>query len=644
MEEKKEQPKPEENQEQVSKPEENFQVASEDEKKEKSSKISNDESTYSLEEGISSSDGDSDQDENDDLDLKHYDAFSVAQIKEEAMRLLKDEPDLLKVRTGIVVLRELYEKHIEEERKIILQAAAEDDEEIQKDALKSIEKKEKEFAAIWALFKEKRKEYFAKLEQEKEDNYNKKLSLLEELKTLINSGEPLKKTFDEFNVIQGKWREIGMVPKDKNNELWLNYNHFVGLFLEKVNMYHELRDLDKKKNLELKIELCEKAEALILAKLLHESFKKLQDLHVQWKEIGPVPVDQSEELWQRFKTASEKIREARITFYEEQKKKQKINFEAKTALLEKARILASAELNTIKEWNAQTKEINELYQLWRSIGRAPKENNDKVWSDFKGILDSFFTVRKEFFAVIRQEYDDNYNKKLNICMQVEAVQESTEWTKTANELKRLQGEWKKIGPAPRAKSDAIWKRFRAACDHFFNNKNDYYKNLSKNEAENFEKKQILLDEFLKHKFVDDKKENLNTIHEYQRKWVEIGRVPFEKKDEIQQKWRKQVDDTLDKLKISRFESDNKRFKERIEKLSESKGGQYELNDEVRKLKSRISKLQQDVLLWENNLSFFSSSKNADILLKEYHDKIDKAKIDIKVMKEKQKFLNAKLNK
>lgn len=601
------------------------------------SKISaSDENTYSLEED----EMDNDEDDNDEevgIDIAAFDSFNLDQAKDEAVRLLQEETDIYKIRPAIIKLHEIHSRLILEERGK-LDHSDEEEDEIHKDAIKQIDKKEADFVAVWNLFKEKRKEYFNQLEAEREDNFNEKLALLEDLKNLIDTEEPLKKTFDEFKNIQEKWREIGMVPKEKNNELWLNYNHFVGLFLEKVNMYHELRDLDKKKNMEIKVELCEKAEALILDKSPHESFKKLQDLHRLWKETGPVPQEHNDELWERFKVASEKIREARIGYYEEMKKKQEANLEAKTALVEKTRSLASAELNSIKEWNAKTKEINELFQLWRSIGRAPKEHNDKVWIEFKGILDAFFAARKEYFDDIRQEYDDNYNKKLNICMQAEAVKESTEWNKTANELKRYQEEWKKIGPVPRAKSNVIWQRFRAACDYFFERKNDYFKNLKKNEAENYKNKKKLIEEFVKYEFSKDKKQNLEAIHDFQRRWFEIGRVPFEKKDEIQREWRKIVDETLEKLKISRFESDNKRFKERIENLADSKGGQNELRDELRRLSGKIKKVEQDVILWENNLSFFRSSKNADILLKEYHDKIDAAKVDIKVMKEKQKFL------
>ena len=282
--------------------------------------------------------------------------------------------------------------------------------------------------------------------------------------------------------------------------------------------------------------------------------------------------------------------------------------------------------------------------MWRTVGPTPKENNDKIWAEFKEILDSFYADRKEFFNAIRSELNENYNKKLNIYLEAEAVKESNDWRKTSNELIRLQNEWKKIGPVPKAKSDAIWKRFRAACDEFFERKKKYYENLSDVESENLQKKTDLINELGNYTFTEDNKENLNLIHEFQRRWFEIGRVPIAKKDEIQAEWQKVVDQTLDKLKISKFESENTRYKERMEYMAKMSDGNDKMWAELKKLRFNISKLEQDVQLWENNLGFFANSKNADVLLKEFRDKIDKAKTDIKVMKEKEKYLQGLINK
>ena len=599
------------------------------------------ESTYVLEDVAEAPQEEEHIAEIHEVDYCKWDNYNLDEIKAEALSVIQQGEDLMMVGQSLKKLRELHNAQMEIEHQKLVELGEEDPEAPEHKEL--LDKKAVEFNAIWGLYQEKRKEHFDNISRQQEENYEKKLVLLDDLKKLIEEGEPLKNTFDEFKRIQEKWREIGMVPKDKSNDLWLNYNHHVQMFLDKVKLNRELRDLDMKKNMETKVELCEKAEELIFEKSLHESFKKLQDLHRQWKETGPVPSDVKDQIWERFRNASEKIREIRISHYEELNKKLEANLEAKQALVDKARNIASAEINTMKEWNAATKEMNELFGLWRTIGPAPKENNDKVWADFKGILDAFYAARKEYFNAIRSELNENYNKKLNICLEAEALRESNDWKKTSNDLIRLQNEWKKVGPVPKVKSDIIWKRFRAACDDFFNRKKSYFENLSTVEAENLQKKLDLIKELEERTFSDDSKENLNVIHEFQRRWFEIGRVPIEKKDEIQAEWQNKIDQTLDKLKISRFESENTRYKERMESVSKMSDGRDKMWTEVKKLRFNISKLEQDVQLWENNLGFFANSKNAEILLKEFRDKIDRAKTDIKVMKEKEKYLQGLMN-
>lgn len=594
------------------------------------------ESSYILDDNSSIENEESEENEVDatEIDFSKWNEYDLDKIKEEAESFINNAEDITRVGAIMKKLRELHNTKIDLEKQNLVEA----DEENLQEQIQDLEAKDAEFSKVWDSYQKKRKEHFDNIQKTQEENYSKKIALLDDLKKIIEDGEPLKNTFDEFRNIQEKWREIGMVPKDKNNDLWLNYNHHVQMFLDKVKLNRELRDLDMKKNMELKVELCEKAEALIIEKSMHEAFKKLQDLHRQWKEIGPVPSDIKDEIWDRFRNASEKIREVRIKHYEELNKKLDANLEAKLAIKEKAQAIASGELNNIKSWNKATKKINELFELWRSIGPVPKENNNQVWTEFKGILDTFFASRKEYFDIIKTELNENYNKKLNICLEAEAIKYSNEWKKTSNELIRLQNEWKKIGAVPKAKSDAIWLRFRAACDDFFNRKKEYFDNISTIEAENLNKKTELIKEIEEYKFSDDNKENLNVIHDFQRRWFEIGRVPIAKKEKIQNEWQKKIDTILEKLKISRFEAENKRYKEHIDAISKMNDGNDKMWTELKKLRFNLSKLEQDINLWENNLSFFSNSKNAELLLKEFHDKINKAKVDLKVMKEKEKYL------
>ncbi|PKP03621.1 MAG: hypothetical protein CVU11_07700 [Bacteroidetes bacterium HGW-Bacteroidetes-6] len=596
------------------------------------------ESNYQLEDVIPEKPEDTDEHEDElaPLDFSEYEKYDLEQLKDEALRLIQQAEDITVVRPAFLKLRELHNALVDVEQQRIGELPDDDEEAL--GFKEEIDKKSKEFGAIWGIFQEKRKEHFEDQARQMEENHEKKLALLEDLKKLIDSEEPLKNTFDEFKKIQESWREIGMVPKDKNNDLWLSYNHHVQLFLDKVKLNRELRDLDMKKNLEIKVELCEKAEELILEKSVHEAFKRLQDLHRIWKETGPVPGDVKDEIWDRFRNASEKIREIRIGHYEDLNKKFEANYEAKQALVEKARNIASAEFSTMKQWNSSTKEMNELFDLWRSIGPAPKEHNEKVWTDFKSILDAFYAARKEYFNTIRQELNENYNKKLNICLEAEALKDNSDWRKTSQDLIRLQNEWKKVGPVHKIKSDILWKRFRTACDDFFNRKKAYFENINAVESENMQKKLDLINELGQHTFSDNNKENLVAIHEFQRRWFDAGRVPIEKKDELQSTWNKKIDEILSQLKISRFETENVRFKERMDSISASDDGRDKMWQEVKRIRFNVSKMEQDVQLWENNMGFFASSKNADILLKEFKEKIEKAKVDIKVMKEKEKYL------
>lgn len=594
------------------------------------------ESNYDLDDVIPAKIEESEEHEIIPIDFAEYEKLDLDQLKEEALRLIQQADDITVVRFAFLKLRELHNALVDIEQHRINELS--DDDEDAESFKDNLDKKTKEFGAIWGIFQEKRKEHFDDQARLMEENHEKKLALLEELKKLIESGDPLKNTFDEFKKIQESWREIGMVPKDKNNDLWLSYNHHVQLFLDKVKLNRELRDLDMKKNLEIKVELCEKAEELILEKSVHEAFKRLQDLHRIWKETGPVPSDVKDEIWDRFRNASEKIREIRIGHYDDLNKKFEANYEAKLALVEKARNIASAEFSTMKQWNSATKEMNELFDLWRSIGPAPKENNDKVWTDFKAILDAFYAARKEYFDTIRQELNENYNKKLNICLEAEALKDHSDWRKTSQDLIRLQNEWKKVGPVHKIKSDILWKRFRTACDDFFNRKKAFFENINAVESENMQKKLDLINELEQHTFSDNNKENLIAIHEFQRRWFDAGRVPLDKKDELQSNWNKKIDEILSKLKISRFETENARFKERMDSISGADDGRDKMWQEVKRIRFTVSKMEQDVQLWENNLGFFANSKNADILLKEFKEKIEKAKVDIKVMKEKEKYL------
>ncbi|MFW6248949.1 MAG: DUF349 domain-containing protein, partial [Bacteroidota bacterium] len=479
------------------------------------------------------------------------------------------------------------------------------------------------FDKAFALYKQKKYVYDQAFEKQKEDNLKAKEALLEDLRQLIESEEELKRTYDIFKELQDKWREIGPVPQASKNTLWNNYHFLVEKFFDKVKINKELRDLDLKKNLESKTELCEKAEELLLEPSINKSFEKLQKLHEAWKETGPAPKDKKDQIWERFKAASDALNERRQKYYDNLREEQNKNYAAKIVLCEKAEEIASETPKTPKNWQGNTDKINELFKVWKTIGFAPKKVNDEIWVRFRTALDKFFKAKKEFFSNYKDEQNENYNQKLHICAQAEALKDSEDWKKTTDELITLQQQWKKIGPVPRKVSDKIWKRFRGACDEFFNRKSAYFANIGEKQEENLIRKKELIEKIRIYEYTDDKSKNLDVLKDFQRQWMEIGHVPIKEKDRIQNEFRKTINDQFDKLNISRKAQSTIGFKNKIESLKNSPNADNIIHKERNFLTGKINTLQNDIKLWENNIGFFASSKKADVLKAEFEKKIEK---------------------
>ncbi len=498
---------------------------------------------------------------------------------------------------------------------------------------------EQRFNAAFAKYKHNKAKYTEELEQEKQVNLKKKLHILEQLKELINSEETLKKTYDEFRKLQEQWKEIGMVPAGELNNLWQNYHFLVEKFFDKVRINKELRDLDLKKNMEAKLALCEKAEELLMEDSIIKSFKLLQKYHDQWREIGPVPSDKKDALWERFKAATDKINQRRREHYKELQEQQERNLEAKSALCDKAEEIAEMEYQNLKEWNAATDKMNELLKVWKTIGRAPGKKNDEVWARLKGSLDKFFTAKKAYLAKIKEQQINNYNLKIDLCVRAEALQDSEEWGKTTRELINLQKEWKKIGPVPRKHSDKIWARFRAACDHFFNRKEEHFKNIHAEEENNLKLKQELIKEVENYEVKESKEENLEAVKSFQKRWIEIGHVPFNQKDKIHKQYKEAFEKLMDKLNINNMELSVQNYQNHLEMLKNSPDGDRKLSRERFNLSQKIKKIEEDVRLLENNIGFFSNSKSSESLKRNFEKKIEKAKNELEVLKKKIRLID-----
>jgi lipocalin len=574
-----------------------------------------------------------DQDKKTEQDYDLMPREHLVSLLEETVRIV----DLNSIKAAVALIKVAFLKKEKDENESLLKKFL-DDGGKKEEYSPAPDNLTERFNIAFGIYREKKTRFNEELEKQKHHNLALKLKILDDLKHLVESEEELKRTYDAFKTLQDKWKEIGLVPKTEINNLWQNYNFLVEKFFDKVKINKELKDLDLKKNLEAKMDLCEKTEELLLETSVIRSFQQLQRYHEVWREIGPVPQDKKDEIWERFRNATEKINERRQEHYEKLKEDQEKNTETKTLLCEKAEHLAEKIINTAKDWQEQTNILNDLLKEWKTVGPAPKKQNDELWIRFKTAVDNFFNNKKEFFGKLKDEQVTNYNQKLNLCLQAEAIKLNQDWRHTTEELIRLQQEWKKIGPVPKKYSDKIWKRFRAACDEFFNAKSFYYANIDSKEEENLKLKQELIQQIKDYHFGEDNNENLRIIKEFQRKWMEIGHVPMKFKNDLHNEFRNVINQNLDKLKISPVEKNTIGFKTKFETIAHNPGSDHVIYKEKSIIITRINTLKNDIKLWENNVGFFANSKKANVLKEEFLNKIDKAKEDIKVLEEKLKFL------
>lgn len=500
---------------------------------------------------------------------------------------------------------------------------------------------EQRLKELFAEYRTKRNEFIAKLEEEKENNYKIKLQIIEELKELIDSNETLNQTFNTFRDLQQRWKETGPVPQAYVKDLWETYNLHVENFYNFIKINKELRDLDLKKNYETKLQLCEEAEELVLDPSPVNAFHKLQKLHEQWRETGPVANEYKEQLWERFREASTKINKRHQEYFNSIKEEQKHNLELKTELCVKTEELSVAPLSTRKEWNKASEQLIDIQKVWKTIGFAPKKDNTKIYERFRNACDKFFENKRNFYLQIKAEMENNLHLKNDICAAAEALQESEEWKKATDELIALQKRWKEIGPVSRRYSDAIWKRFRSACDKFFERKAAFFASLDQQYEDNLAKKKQLLEE-LKTFVVENKERGFEALKELQHRWAEIGFVPIKQKEAIQKEYRKAVDTIFAKLRSNEKENRLERFKGKISSIAEG-GDRRRLRFERDRLYNKMKQIESDIALLENNIGFFSKSKNAEAMIREVNNKIAKAKEEMATLIEKIEMIDKQNN-
>lgn len=483
----------------------------------------------------------------------------------------------------------------------------------------AVDAEEVRLKEYFAIYRAKREEYMAGLEKSKEENLRVKLQIIEELKTLVATGETVGQTFQTFRALQQRWKEAGAVPQANVKDVWETYNLHVENFYDFVKINKELRDLDLQRNMESKTALCEAAEALAGEESVVVAFRKLQDLHEQWREIGPVAREQKDAIWERFKEASSRINRRHQEYFEGIKEEQKKNLALKTELCEKAEELSTEMLTTRKEWNKASERLIEIQKVWKTIGFAPKKENAKIYERFRAACDKFFELKRSFYEGVKTEMEHNLQLKVEICEAAETIQDSEQWKKSADELIELQKRWKEIGPVSRRHSDAVWKRFRAACDHFFARKSAHFAGVDAEHTANLEKKNALLAEI---ESFDISGGSIEDIKEFQRRWSEIGYVPIREKDALQKRYRAAIDKLFATLRGGDRERRAENFRN---KISTMKGNGGKLRSERDRLYNKVKQLEADIATLENNIGFFSRSKGAEALIRDVENKIERAK-------------------
>ena len=476
---------------------------------------------------------------------------------------------------------------------------------------------EQNFKAIYSDYKRERAEYMSRLEAEREESLKKKKAIIEELKALVEGQEDVSSQFTVFRELQNRWREAGPVPVQSYRDINDTYQYYVEKFYDMVKINRDLRDLDFKKNLEAKEAFCAAAEKLAENENVVNAFHELQKLHEQWKEYGPVAKEKREEIWDRFKAATSVINKKYQAHFEGLKAQQEENLEKKKVLCEKLEEIAEREIKNTADWNQLSKEIESLQAEWRTIGFATKKENQKIYDRFRAACDKFFESKREHYTTIKDSMSANLEKKQAIIEQAEALKSSTEWKKTADQLIALQKQWKEIGAVPRKKSEQLWKRFRAACDEFFANRdansgceNDYYGNLKS--------KKRLIEEVRAYQCSEDDAANAAQMRSFNEKWQAIGHVPFKEKDKINDEFRTAM---------------HEKFPLFAKQRGQANQGHSAKNPKD-SLIAKYNALQQDVVTYENNIGFFAASKNSAPLIQQMQQKIDDAKAELRRLEEK----------
>ena len=497
---------------------------------------------------------------------------------------------------------------------------------------------EEVFKAEMGVIKEKRAKLFLEQEKEKQENLKKKLDIIEKIKAMVTSPEEANKSYQDFKKLQQEWKEIKLVPAEKANELWRNYQLYVEQYYDLLKLNSEAREYDFKKNLEIKTKICEAAEKLGTEEDVISAFHQLQKLHQEFRETGPVAKELREEVWARFKAASTIINKRHQQHFESLRAKEEDNLTKKTALCEKIEEIAKEEIKTAGEWEKKTKDIIAIQAEWKTIGFAPQKMNVKIFERFRAACDDFFSKKAEFFKNMKQQFAENADKKRALIEQAKALQDSTEWKSTSDKLIALQKEWKTIGMVPKKLGDKLWNEFLTACNHFFEARNSANAGTRNEERTNLEKKRGIIEQLKA--LAENAEDNIqDKVRELIDEYNAVGHVPFKEKDKLYKEYHDILDKLYKELNISTARRRLDKFKNNLKNVAEK--GADALDNERARLMRRYEAIKQEVQTYENNLGFLNaSSKKGNSLIDEMNRKVQKLKDDMNLVREKIKAIDA----
>jgi hypothetical protein len=545
--------------------------------------------------------------ERHDIPMQDYDTFSLDALVDELKKLINIDK-VMSVKDHIEEIKKaflLQYSHLLDEKREEFNASKEDpNEEFEYHSpLKS------KFDEYYNVFREKRNAHFKHLQTNLKSNLDNRLAIVEELKELINPQENIKDTLKHFNDLRERWKNAGAIPKDKYNHVWNNYHFHVENFYDYLHLDREARDLDFKYNLEQKQKIIARVEELVNETDISKSFRELQDLHRIWKEdIGPVSKEHRDTIWNKFSELTKKIHDKREVLFESQRANEQTNLDAKKEIIAKIEVLGTEKVNSHSQWLVQIQKVEALRNEFFGAGKVPSEVNEETWAAFKTAVRNFNSFKNSFYKDIKKDQNDNLNKKMALVAKAKELQESTDFGATTPVMKQIQEEWKQIGHVPKKYSDKIWKEFKDACNHYFDKLKEHKSEENVDEVTAFDNKKAYLDILRAYQLTGDHKTDLDAIKLHIETWKGFGKVPFSRRH-IEGKFNKILDALFEKLSLSKKETEMMRFSNRIDSLSESNDTR-KLDNEKIFLMRKIEEVQNEIFQLENNIQFFTNTKNA----------------------------------